>query len=212
MSAAVTLSLAQQPEHALVADCIAADRFASLGAKQIAELPVVHGGRRATLGDFFKVRGERSSTLRIEGELARVEGIGTAMAGGEIVIAGGAGWDVGVQMAGGSRGLVVVTGDVERGAGTGMIAGTVVVFGKAAAGAGRFLKRGSLVALGAIERPASFRYACTYRPPHIPVLLRYLRARYGLAVAERQITGRYARYSGDLAELGRGEILQWVAP
>jgi len=93
-----------------------------------------------------------------------------------------------------------------------MIAGTVVVFGKAAAGAGRFLKRGSLVALGAIERPATFRYACTYRPPHLPVLLRYLRARYGLAVAEPQITGRYARYSGDLAELGRGEILQWVAP
>src|SRR2546426_352573 len=186
MSAAVTLSLAQQPEHVLVADCIAADRFASLDATQIAELPVLYGGRRATLGDFFKVRGERSTTLRIEGELARVEGIGTAMAGGEIVIAGGAG--------------------------PGMIAGTVVVFGKAAAGAGRFLKRGSLVALGAIERPASFRYACTYRPPHIPVLLRYLRARYGLAVAERQITGRYARYSGDLAELGRGEILQWVAP
>src|SRR5437879_3427741 len=147
MSAAVTLSLAQQPEHTLVADCIAADRFASLGAKQIAELPVVHGGRRATLGDFFKVRGGRSTTLRIEGDLARVEGIGTAMAGGEIVIAGGAGRDVGA-----------------------------------------------------------------YRPPPLPVLLRYLRARYGLAVAEPHITGRYARYSGDLAELGRGEILQWVAP
>src|SRR3989442_15197518 len=101
MSAAVTLSLAQQPEHVLVADCLAADRFASLAATQIAELPVVYGGRRATLGDFFKVRGERSTTLRIEGELARVEGIGTAMAGGEIVIAGGAGRDVGVQMAGG---------------------------------------------------------------------------------------------------------------
>src|SRR2546428_13644241 len=101
MSAAVTLSLAQQPEHPLAADCIAADRFASLGAKQIAELPVVHGGRRATLGDFFKVRGGRSTTLRIEGDLARVEGIGTAMAGGEIVIAGGASRDGGVQMAGG---------------------------------------------------------------------------------------------------------------
>ncbi len=193
MSAAVTLALAQQPEHTLVADCIAADRFASLGAKQIAELPVVHGGRRATLGDFFKVRGERSTTLRIEGDLARVEG----------------GAEAGARM---RRGLVVVTGDARRGAGSGMIAGTVVVFGKAAAGAGRFLKRGSLVALGAIERPATFRYACTYRPPHLPVLLRYLRARYGLAVAEPHITGRYARYSGDLAELGRGEILQWVAP
>src|SRR3989441_12698589 len=116
MSAAVTLSLAQQPEHVLVADCIAADRFASLDATQIAELPVVYGGRRATLGDFFKVRGERSTTLRIEGELARVEGIGTAMAGGEIVIAGGAGRDVGVQMAGGRIDIGGDAGDNAGGA------------------------------------------------------------------------------------------------
>jgi len=91
-----------------------------------------------------------------------------------------------------------------------MIAGTVVVFGTAGPGAGRFLKRGSIVALGAIERPATFRYVCTYRPPYVPVLLRYLGARYGLAVADRHITGRYERYAGDMAELGKGEILRWV--
>src|SRR3989442_5061166 len=98
MSAAVTLSLAQQPEHVLVADCIAADRFASLDATQIAELPVVYGGRRATLGDFFKVLGQRSTTLRIEGELALGERIGTAIAGRESLLARRAGQDVGVQM------------------------------------------------------------------------------------------------------------------
>src|SRR3989441_10352286 len=129
MSAAVTLSLAQQPEHVLVADCAAADRFASLDATPIAELPVVYGGRRATLGDFFKVRGERSTTLRIEGELARVEGIGTAMAGGEIVIAGGAGRDVGVQMAGGRIDIGGDAGDnaggARPGASRGMIGGGV---------------------------------------------------------------------------------------
>src|SRR6266571_3039086 len=81
---------------------------------------------------------------------------------------------------------------------------------RAAPGAGRFLKRGSIVALGAIERPATFRYVCTYRPPYVPVLLRYLGARYGLAVADRHITGRYERYAGDMAELGKGEILRWV--
>src|SRR2546421_10212239 len=86
-----------------------------------------------------------------------------------------------------------------------------ILFGRAAAGAGRFLKRGSIVALGAIDRPATFRYACTYRPPHLPLLLRYLRTRYGLAIGDLQISGRYERYSGDLAELGKGEILQWVA-
>jgi hypothetical protein len=86
----------------------------------------------------------------------------------------------------------------------------VVVFGGIAPGAGRFLKRGSIVGFHDFERPATFRYACTYRPPHLQVLLHYLRRHYALPVPETQITGRYHRYSGDLAELGRGEILQWA--
>ena len=226
MSDAVLLTLATVPAHALVADCIAADRFAALGSKEIAGLPVLHGGRAAQLGDFFRVGGERSATLRIEGDLTRVEGIGAAMASGEIFIAGGARPGAARGMTGGEivihgtagagagarmrRGLVVVTGDAAEGTGRGMIAGTVVVFGKAAAGAGRFLKRGSIVALDVMERPATFRYACTYRPPYVPLLFRYLRARYGLAIADRHVTGQYQRYVGDMAELGKGEILQWV--
>src|SRR5256885_13823943 len=146
MSAAVTLSLAQQPEHPLVADCIAADRFASLGAERIAELPVVRGGRRATLGDFFKVRGERSTTLRIEGDLARVEGIGTAMAGGEIVIAGGAGRDVGVQMIGGRIDVGGDAGDnaggARPGASRGMAGGGGGLRGGGGGGGGAGGRRG----------------------------------------------------------------------
>src|SRR2546430_13345884 len=158
MSAAVTLSLAQQPEHTLVADCIAADRFASLGAKQIAELPVVHGGRRGTLGDFFKVRGERSTTLRIEGGLARVEGIGTAMAGGEIVIAGGAGRDVGVQMIGGRIDVGGDAGDnaggARPGASRGMAGGGIAIRGGAGAGGGARGRRGLGGGAGGARRGA----------------------------------------------------------
>jgi formylmethanofuran dehydrogenase subunit C len=253
MSDVVQLSLVTTPAYTLVADVVAPDRFATLSAKAIAALPVLHGGRRAALGDFFHVRGERSATLRIEGDLGRVEGIGTAMAGGELVVAGSVGRDLGLAMAGGRidvggnagdnaggarpgaahgmtggeivirgtagalagagmrRGIVVVTGDAGPGAGRGMIAGTVVVGGRAALGAGRFLKRGTIVGLGGVARPATFRYACTYRPPHVRLLLRYLRQRYGLTIADRHVTGRYARYAGDLAELGKGEILEWVA-
>ncbi len=61
-----------------------------------------------------------------------------------------------------------------------------------------------------IDRPGTFRYACTYRPPHVGLLLRYLRGRAGVPVADRYVTGKYERYSGDLAELGKGEILQWA--
>ncbi len=252
MSDAVTLSLAEPPTHALIADCIAADRFAGLDGKAIAELPVVHGGRPGTLGEFFKVRGGHSSVVRIEGDLPQVEGIGAGMAGGELTIDGSVGRDLGLAMAGGRidarshagdnvggarpgaargmtggeiivrgnvgdeagarmrRGLVVVTGDAGRGTGQGMIAGTVVLLGKAGPGAGRFLKRGSIVALAPIDRPGTFRYACTYRPPHVGLLLRYLRGRAGAQIADRYVAGRYERYCGDLAELGKGEILQWA--
>jgi formylmethanofuran dehydrogenase subunit C len=134
-------------------------------------------------------------------------GAARGMTGGEIVIRRAAGADVGARM---RRGLVVVAGDAGRGAATGMIAGTVALLGQAGPGAGRFVKRGSLVTLGAIGRPGTFRYACTYRPPHVALLLRYLRARYGLEIADRYITGRYERYAGDMAEVGKGEILQWV--
>jgi len=252
MSDAVTLTLAVRPAHALVADCIAADRFAGLDAKEIAGLPVMHGGRPGRLGDFFKVEGGRSRVVRVEGDLTRLEAIGAGMAGGELTIDGSVGCDVGVGMSGGRidvhgdagdnaggarpgaargmtggeiivrgnvgdeagarmrRGLVVVTGDAGRGTGTGMIAGTVVVFGKTEPGAGRFLKRGSIVAFEPMERPATFRYACTYRPPHVALLLRYLRAHAAVPVADRHVAGRYERYSGDLAEIGKGEILQWA--
>src|SRR5437899_9867680 len=117
------------------------------------------------------------------------------MTGGEIVVRGKAGPDVGARM---RRGLVVVTGDGGRGTGRGMIAGTVVVFGTAGPGAGRFLKGGSIVALGAIDRPAMFRYVCTFRPPYVPVLLRFLRARYVCAVEVCHVIGLNVRYAGDI--------------
>lgn len=252
MSDAVVLSLTHPPEHALLAPAIAGDRFVALGAKEIVALPVLHGGRAARLGDFWSVRGERSATLRLEGDLDRVEGIATAMAAGEILITGNAGRDLGVALGGGRievrgsvgdnvggarpgaargmtggeivirggagagagarmrRGLVVVLGDAGAGAGRGMIAGTALLGGRVGPGAGRFVKRGSVISLGPLARPATFRYACTYRPPHVALLLRYLRTRYGLEIADRYVTGRYERYTGDMAELGKGELLQWI--
>src|SRR5581483_7234521 len=99
-SDAVTLTLAAVPAHPLVADCIAADRFAALAEREIAALPVTHGGRPARLGDFFRVSGGRAATVRIEGDLRLVEGIGTGMAGGELVVEGGVG---GEWRAGGVR-------------------------------------------------------------------------------------------------------------
>jgi formylmethanofuran dehydrogenase subunit C len=130
------------------------------------------------------------------------------MAGGELLVRGSVGAEPGNRM---RRGLLVVTGDIAARAGPAMIAGTVLVFGSAGRSPGIGSKRGSVVALGKVEIPATYRYACTYQPDHVRLTLLRLRARHGFEVEERHVTGLYRRYSGDLGDLGRGEILAWTA-
>jgi formylmethanofuran dehydrogenase subunit C len=109
------------------------------------------------------------------------------------------------------RGLLVVGGRAGERAGLGMIAGNIIVFGRTGEDAGLWSKRGSVTALGGITPPLTYAYACTYQPPHLRLMLLSLQSRYGLKVRKRHLSGLYRRYSGDLAELGKGEILEWTA-
>jgi len=152
-------------------------------------------------------------TLDIQGDAgpragAASLGFKRGMTGGELIVRGAAGAEAGAGM---RRGLVVVAGRAGDRAGLGMIAGNVVVFGSAGADAGLWSKRGSVVALGAITPPPTYSYACTYQPVHLRLLLTRLGGRYGLPVRPRHLNGFYRRYSGDMAELGKGEILAWTA-
>jgi formylmethanofuran dehydrogenase subunit C len=270
---AVVLVPRTAPDVPVEVECIAPERLATLAEREIATLPVWHGGgtRAAALGDFFIVRGGREATVRIDGDVRWAHGLGAAMAGGSLLIDGGvgdgvgarmtggtievrgdAGDDAGVAMAGGvlriggsagdrlgaalpgaSRGatggeivvagsagalagaaarrvLIVVGGDVGPDAARAMIAGNLVVLGSAAAGAGRWSKRGTLVVMGEVTISPTYLFSCTYRPPHVRLMLTYLRDRYAIAIDDRQVRGDYRRYSGDMAELGKGEILQWT--
>jgi formylmethanofuran dehydrogenase subunit C len=130
------------------------------------------------------------------------------MTGGELIVRGSAGPEAGAGM---RRGLLVILNAAGDRAGLGMIAGTVVVFGSAGADAGLWSKRGSVVALGRITPPPTYVYACTFQPVHLRLLLARLRDGYGLPVRPRHLNGFYRRYSGDMAELGKGEILAWTA-
>ena len=145
MSDPVVLTLATAPTHLLVADCIAADRFALLGAGDIGQLPVTHGGRRALLGDFFTVTGERSATVRITGDVTKVEGIGAGMADGELVVDGSVGSDLGRGMAGGRIDVHGSAGDnpggALPGAARGMTGGEIIIRGDAGAQAGAAARR-----------------------------------------------------------------------
>ena len=130
------------------------------------------------------------------------------MTGGELVIHGNAGAQAGARM---RRGLLAIGGQASTQAGAAMIAGTVVVVGPAGPGAGLWSKRGSIVALGGIAVPPTYRYACTYQPAYLRLALGRLRDRYGLRIKPRILSGFFRRYSGDLADLGKGEILEWTA-
>jgi formylmethanofuran dehydrogenase subunit C len=131
-------------------------------------------------------------------------GAARGMTGGEIVVRGSAGPEAGARA---RRGLIAIGGDVGRDAARAMIAGTLVALGRTGDAPGRGNKRGSIIAAGAIEVPATYRYACTYQPPHTRLTMIYLRRRYGLSIDDRFVNGHYARYCGDAGDPGKGEIL-----
>jgi formylmethanofuran dehydrogenase subunit C len=271
MSDRITLTLRAPLERALDADAISADRLAALSAQEISALRLWDGRNSIALGEVFSVKGERSPIVVLEGDLAKLHGVGSmmssgtleitgsignsvgarmrggtirvqgsagndagnTMAGGSLVISGNAGDRVGGALPGASKGMtggdIIVRGSAGRdagarmrrgilccaatgaGAGLGMIAGNIIVGGAIGEGVGAGNKRGSIVALGGVRVPQTYAYACTYRPPHLSLMLLFLRARYALSVDDAHLHGLYRRYSGDLAEIGKGEILEWHA-
>jgi formylmethanofuran dehydrogenase subunit C len=149
-------------------------------------------------GGRLVVRG--SAGRRLGGAYA---GSRAGMRGGEIVVHGDAGEEAGAGL---RRGLIAVAGRVGEAAGLGAPAGTIVALGGLGAHPGAGMRRASVVATTAPALLPSYALACTYRPPFVRLCLRRLRE-LGLPVSDEQITGKYARWSGDGLELGRGEIL-----
>jgi formylmethanofuran dehydrogenase subunit C len=183
------------------------DRANRLGAALGEGTVVVEGnvGTEAGLG-------MAGGVLEIEGNAgpragAAPLGLKRGMTGGELIVHGSVGGEAGATM---RRGLLAIGGSAGPRAGLGMIAGTVVLFGAADADAGLWSKRGSVVALGKIVPPETYAYACTYQPVHVMIMLMRLRTTFRLPVQRKHLTGLYRRYSGDMAELGRGEILAWT--
>lgn len=158
-----------------------------------------YGAGLEMTGGLLDITGNAGDRLGA-GRLAAARGV----AGGEIIVRGNAGAEAGAGM---RRGTVVVAGNAGPRAGMGMIAGNVIVFGGAGEDPGRFNKRGTIVVFGSVSVSASYQYDCTYRPPHVAVTLVHLRSRRNLSIDHAMHAAPFKRYSGDMAELGRGEIL-----
>jgi formylmethanofuran dehydrogenase subunit C len=177
-----------------------------LGAEMTGGEIQVHG--RA--GDWVgaEMRGGR---IHIHGDAGNLVGAAyrggqIGMRGGVILIEGNAGNEVGAHM---RRGFIAVGGDAGDFVGVSMIAGGVFVFGRTGLRPGAGMKRGTLALGGALPGLLpSFRYDCDYKPVFLSLYLRHLEA-WGFPVNDRGLTGSWRRYSGDLIELGKGEILHW---
>jgi formylmethanofuran dehydrogenase subunit C len=159
------------------------------------------------VGDFAGV-GMRGGRLVVKGSAGHHlggphPGVRAGMRGGEILVHGNAGDQVGAGL---RRGLIAVAGHMGDAAGLRMLAGTIVALGGLGAAPGAAMRRGTIVAMSQVALLPTFAFACSYRPPFLRLYLRRLRG-LGLAVADDQIEGRYARWSGDGLELRRGEIL-----
>jgi len=263
----LTLTLREAPVAPVRAEALAPDRIAGMSAAEIERLEVWHGNRRASAGELFSVAGGGTDDVRVEGDLGRVSGLGSGMAGGRLTIDGRAGPHLGAGMLGGEivvdgdagdwagaemqggrlvvrgsagrrlggayagsragmrggeivvhgdagaeagtglrRGLIAVGGSVGEAAGLSALAGTLVAFGALGKHPGAGMRRASIVAMTPPELLPTYAPACTYRPLFVRLCLLRLRA-LGLPVTDAHVEGPYTRWSGDVLELNRGEIL-----
>src|SRR5581483_2974626 len=105
----VTLTLRERTAECIEVERVTPDRLAALSAREISLCSIRVGLGRRQLGEVFDVRGERSNDVRVIGDLKRVNGLGTGMRGGSLLIDGDAGSHVAAGLTGG---LVEVRGAV----------------------------------------------------------------------------------------------------
>jgi formylmethanofuran dehydrogenase subunit C len=156
-------------------------------------------------GGFLRIAGDAGHGLG-----AALPGSPRGMTEGVILVGGSAGDDVGLAM---RRGLIAVGGGVGVGAGRWMIAGSLLCFGPAGPMVGMGMKRGSIALFGQSELSdpvilPTFAPSGRDRPPFLTIYLRQLAA-WGFRVPPSVLSGTLARYNGDRADRGQGEVLVW---
>lgn len=162
-----------------------------------------------TAGDFAG-SGLRGGTLRVDGDAGDYLGAPAAgerqgQRGGVIHVRGSVGTRAGECQ---RRGLLIVEGDAGDLLGHRMIAGTLYVGGRAGALTGYGMRRGSLVLR---QRPRqlaeTLRENGRHRLAFLPLLLQEIQRLSAGSVAFADTHAAVARYLGDPACAGRGEVL-----
>lgn len=177
---ALTLKLRSAPSVRLNLSSLVPGRLAGLSLGEIEKLSISGGRQPLSVGDCFEVAGSPGEALRIEGGSDRLDYVGAAHAGGEIIVDGDVGAYAGRRMKTGKLdirgnaglclasnilgGLIVVAGSAgdhlglpRPGEKDGMAGGTVVVHGDTGAFPGERMRRGLLLVKGKLGENAGAR-------------------------------------------------------
>ena len=126
------------------------------------------------------------------------------MKGGTVLIKGNVGERAGDHM---RRGILLIEGDAGDYCGSRMVAGTIAVMGQTGRYLGYSMRRGTLLLWNKPQILATFNDCGVHTLAFLPLLFASLR-KYDSKFASPALTfNRVRRYGGDMAELGRGEIL-----
>lgn len=127
------------------------------------------------------------------------------MRGGSLLVWGNVGRETGRKM---RRGLIAIGGSAGDLLGSSMLAGTIVVVGSIGKRTGAAMKRGTVITLTPGQSPdvPTFRPACEFQPPMIPLLMAELRQQ-SFPVPHSNSPHSFQIWNGDLLEGGRGELL-----
>jgi len=128
------------------------------------------------------------------------------MSGGIVLIDGDCGARAGDRM---RRGTIVVRGRCGPSAGSRMMGGTLRADGGFAHGAGALMRRGSLIAPSVDRMLATFADCGVHDLGVLRLLNRFLAETLG-PEAPKPLPATVRRFAGDLATIGRGEILLTV--
>ncbi len=157
------------------------------------------------------------TACEMRGGLVRIEGDGgdflgaarpgnqIGMMGGMVIVTGNAGARVGDQM---RRGTLLIEGNAGNYAGSRMLAGTIAILGKTGNYPGYGMKRGTLLLWHSPNKlGATFNDCGCHTLGFLPLLLESYRSLETRFAFLPKTTGRARRFCGDMASLGRGEIL-----
>jgi formylmethanofuran dehydrogenase subunit C len=263
----LVLTLRARPEQRLDLSWLVPHRLAGLSAAEVARIALHTTRTPATVGDMFRVRMGDPGHIRIEDACDRLDRIGEAMTGGEIVVDGDVGARAGRLMTGGQlvvrgnagpwaasgmrggelriagtadgqlggplagetagmrggivvvggsvgeragdrmrRGTIIVEGGAGRYAGSRMIAGTLIVRRQAGALPGYLMRRGTIVLGGGAEQFSPTFVDCGVHELLTMKLMAAFVASYSARLAST-VRHPLRRLAGDMAVLGKGEIL-----